>query len=528
MRWHNLPLIKMSFETDNIAIIIGSIIIVVLFIFLFVKSRSSSSQKPTPAPAPAPPAPAPISSFSPPVQSYKLLTLKNTGTTAVLLTIETPVALFLYDSNCNCEPTKAIFQTFAGKNSEYYSFFEMNRSIADTASLVSAFSLQSQTLPAVLIFEVGVKVATVTQITDTALTATIKPTSFKTPVVALQNSDIDAQSGKVLTAPDQALIFVYDTPCPKCDAEAVVVQAFASLLKTCKVYSLAKGDPTFVPINTFYGPITTFPRYLAFSAGILSKDFKVPTVLTVDALLSQFSAAPVTDFIFVAPADGVIDSTRWNTNNTFKFVSATKPTLIFVYNAATTKDSKIAFQTFANQNPTLATYETLNTAISAQNDFFAVSKYPVPDPLPVVIKYDIGGLPSKDVSRDFSSTGLAPLTKFNFVGLKSVAKENFLIAGTNTATASFVSAAPVVVFVYSDTCDCEAKKRVFQQVFDKTQSTQMYVANSSDTETAAFFTQTKLSPTTVAIHKWLKTTGTYSPDPILAAFDEATVTAYLA
>jgi hypothetical protein len=511
----------MDLETDQVALIIGGIIVIVVIIFLFTQSRNT---KPIPAPAPNP-VPSPTFSFMPPVQSFKLLTFKNTGTSTMLLTIETPVVLFVYDNNVFDE-TKAVFQRFSQTYASYYTSFEMNRSLPEASSLISMLNLQSTKAPAVVIYEIGMQVGVRTIISENVLAATVKSSSsLRSPVFALTASDVDA-SANLVNTPGKALLFIYDSPCQKCDAESVVVQAFASLTKTVKVYSLSKSDPTFAVYSQKVG---SFPYYLAYSEGKIDPNFKTPTTVSIEAIVSQLNAqAPLPqDFVFSAPASGIVDITRWSATNTFLSSTPSLPTIIFVYDSNTRKESKIAFQTFASLNPSIANYETLNTAIPNQYNFFSMSKYPIPKPLPVAIKFDILGMPSKDFSRDFSTAGLLPLTTFNF-DIKSVGQENFLITGTNTAASSFVLTAPVVVFVYNDYCNCEAKKRVYQKVFNKTQSQQMYVANSSSAATAAFFSQTKLSPTTVAIHKWLKTSGTYSQDPILSAFDEATVTAYMA
>jgi hypothetical protein len=518
----------MSTESDNIAVVIGAIIIVVLFIFLFMQSRDKGGVTP-----PAPPAPLPPTKefeFVLPVRSFENLTLQANGTK---LSLEVPVALFVFDKSCNCDSTKQLFQTFATKNSSYLTSFHMNKSLPASNILATALKLQSVALPAVLYFQVGIEVSrlTSTQITDAGLQTFIRKATFTPPLQPLTSEDFTT-GGDLIDSGSIALVFVNKAGCALCDAYAPIIQDFAvsGPIDATKFYADADVSPGREFIAEVNSTNTTYPLLFVYAEDKLQAQVSLPAQLTVTELIKIVRSATTTgDFVFKPPADGVVVDTRWNaTTKTFASKQSSLPTLILVYDKQTPNSTKSAFQSFATQFPTIANYETLNKDVVNQAAFFTASGYADPTPYPVVIKYDAGGLPNKQITRDFSSSSLTALTTFDFSNIKSVVNENFLTPGTNTAQASYVSASPACVFVYSDSCGCDAKKRVYQQVFN-TVSGNLYYANSSDPATSTFFTQTKIDPNIVAIHKWLKTTGVYSPDPITAtlSFDLATVTAYV-
>jgi len=466
--------------------------------------------------------------FKKPVLSYKILPLNLTsGAGSTSIGVETPTILFLYNQATR-DAEKQIFQTFAETNASYFLSFEMDRS-TESSPLISAFGLGSQSLPAVVVFSLGVVVGKTSNITEPSLQSFVKKRAYTYPVKALAVSDFSS-TGDLLKAPDKGLVIVNsEAACPRCDAFSSVFQSFANTTPSCLVYHVDAETPTGVAYLQAMGfpSAKGFPFFFRYSAGKVMPGSSLP-VATVSSILSWVGIA--SQVVFKEPANNVVTAARWNTAAArLSSFDSKKPTLIFVHDANTSDKAKLAFQTFAEGHALLANYETLNASDPSQYAFFAASGYPDPAPYPVIIKYDIGGLPSKQSSRIFTAEGveeMRALTEFDFTGPKSVGGLSFLNPGTDTASPAYVDVLPACVFVYSDSCRCDAKKRVYQQVFD-TGSANLFVANSSDPATASFFKDSKIDPSTVAVHKWLQGTGSYSPDPIISAFDFATVSAYV-
>lgn len=466
--------------------------------------------------------------FKRPVISHTLLPLRlASGAGATSVKIETPVALFLHDAK-TLDVTKQIFQKFAETNASYIVCFEINRSKDESLPVLATLGLEFQSLPAVVFFTLGVIVDKTTNITEASLQSFVKKASFKTPIKQLNMSDFNS-GGDLITAPDKGLVIINSSgPCGKCDALAPVFQSFAEKTPSCLVfYANAETSPGVDYLNAVKAPKTTdYPLLFPYDATKFQTSANL-TVATVAGLRAFVKVA--SEVVFNTPVDNAVTALRWNAPLArFSSYDSTKPTLVLVYDSYTTDKARLSFQTFAEQHAGLANYETLDATKPDQYAFFATAGYPDPAPYPVIIKYDIGGLPSKQTSRDFfvDPNTISDLIAFNFTGVKSVAVENFLVSGTDTAALSYVGASPVCVFVYSDACECEAKKRIYQKVFD-TVSNNLFFANSSDPATAPFFTDSKIDPNAVAIHKWLQGSGSHSPDPITSAFDLATVSAYV-
>jgi len=505
--------------TERIVLaVLGSFALIAVVYYMYRRSKSS----PVPAPTPGP---ASTFAFKAPVNAQKLLPVSSSGAGSAAVTIETPVALFVYDDKCACDVAKQTFQTFAAANPGYFVCFELNASSATGAVRLAELGLEPKTMPTIFVFRLGVVSTSVTDVTEANLQKLVLKANFKAPVQELTMQDFSA-TGNLVDAQKKGFVFVVKGQCPMCDAVSIVVQAFAERVSQCRVYFVDADSSVGKEFLKTTQAISTYPGLLAYSETAFVKK-PTPPVPTV-AGFKKFVGLESADIFITPPIQGIVDAKRWGKGR-YVPLAANKPTLIFVYDDATPTSDMNAFRAFVSENESLASYEVLSASIPNQFAFFAAAGSAAPAPYPVVVKFDVGGLPSKQTTRDFSATALAKVVAFNFAGgVKSVtAVENFLIPGTNTASAAYVTAAPACVFVFSgDGCKCDAKKRVYQQVADGG-AANLFFADASDPATASFFTGSKIDRSVVAVHKWLQGTGDYSPDPVTTTFDAATIGAYV-
>jgi hypothetical protein len=517
----------MSTNERIVLAILGSVALVTVIVYVVLVRRS----KPTPQALPAPSAPVTQSTFvfKSPVNSSKLLPVRaSRGAGSSSLTIESPVAVFIYSDACDCDAAKQAFQTFAASNASYFVFFELNVSVATVAARLNELGLEPKTLPAVGVFRLGIASSTlVTDITEATLQKLVLKANYKAPAVQQLTMQDFTATGALVNAPQKGLVVVVTGQCPMCDAVSVVIQAFADRVPQCRVYVVdadgAVGKEFLSASNT---TVSTYPSLLAYSENVYVKTPPSAPVLTVSGLKAFVGLASV-DVLFSPPVAGAVTADRWNVAaGRFASFDPAKPTLIFVYDDATLTGAVDAFQKFARKYASLATYETLSVSKPDEFVFLAAANFTDPAPYPVVVKFDVGGLSSRQTTRDFSETALAKMLAYDFTGSVKSVPADFLIAGTNTASTTYTSAGPAVVFVFSDACACDAKKRVYQQVADDG-ATNLFFANGSDPATAAFFADSKIDRGIVAVHKWLQPTGAYSPDPITTTFDATAVAAYV-
>lgn len=517
----------MSTESDNIAVVIGGILIVVVFVFLYINSGSSSGGELPPSP-PTPPNPPPQPPTGPfvfkqPVQPASALQVKQ-GVDKPTLLLETPVAIFVYDAACNCDVQKNIFQNFATRNAEIVTSYEVNKSDAAVGPLLAAMpALKTTTIPTVLFYKFpGKDPITLTTVTDATLDPNVPKaqTILSTSPARLMEAKDFTPTGDVSFL-QSGFVFIYKTPCPKCDAYSTVVYQFAVNRQISVLGVDAGTSPGPEYLKSINLQPTDFPVILGYSLGKLQPAKQLPSPITLAALDSLINQS----FKFIAPADGILTKDRWDaTAKLLKTKDASKQTFVFVYSNKVGDGPKIQFQQFATNNPLLVNYDTVNVDEALQNEFFTASAIAAPTEIPIVMKFDIGGLKTTQTKSIFDEQSLKALLSFEFSnGIGNVNTETILVGTTPNIDPKYVLDKNAIVMVVPKDCNCDAKKRVVQNVFNKVGN--FWIADASGPNVDSFFTSTKLDRTIVALYKWTKVTGVLNITPF-TNFDEASVTTF--